>query len=253
MGRNTLAMGGHASVPVQTAARGESGAFGSFFPLCFIGLTLIISLDSTLALCIARTTILSQWICSILWRSLHSAFGLGAISQPLSLSCSVVLFCAPYINIRNCRQHYHGRHCNLLDSEKCLEVSARAILRLSLACSAPFGKMQSPAFSVPPVISLEPSYKDRLPSWLSPLAGAMDSIARKRDALALPDPGKAEDLGREVKSQSSNLRCFSLLCTVMVSSPLLNKSLTDFYLVSLARSTVLRSARRDFIPSTTKQ
>lgn len=61
--------------------------------------------------------------------------------------------------------------------------------------------MQAPTFSVPPVVNLDPSYKDSLPSWLSPIGSALDSLAARRDALNLPDPGKAEDLGREVKSE----------------------------------------------------
>ncbi|KAM0791240.1 hypothetical protein ACM66B_005719 [Microbotryomycetes sp. NB124-2] len=60
--------------------------------------------------------------------------------------------------------------------------------------------MAAPVFSVPPVaVPVEPSYKDSLPSFLSPIGSLMDRLQRARDGLALPEPGKAEDLGREVK------------------------------------------------------
>lgn len=66
--------------------------------------------------------------------------------------------------------------------------------------------MQAPTFSVPPVVNLDPSYKDSLPSWLSPVGSVLDNLAARRDALNLPDPGKAEDLGREVKSEYGGLQ-----------------------------------------------
>ncbi|KAK4053953.1 translocase of outer mitochondrial membrane [Microbotryomycetes sp. JL221] len=62
--------------------------------------------------------------------------------------------------------------------------------------------MAAPAFSVPPIAGVvpgEPSYKDSLPTFLSPVGGLLDRLQRARDGLALPEPGKAEDLGREVK------------------------------------------------------
>jgi hypothetical protein len=61
--------------------------------------------------------------------------------------------------------------------------------------------MAAPSFSTVPV-ALEPSYKSSLPSFLSPLGSALDRLQHAREALNLPDPGKAEDLGREVKSES---------------------------------------------------
>ncbi|ORY89337.1 mitochondrial import receptor subunit TOM40 [Leucosporidium creatinivorum] len=58
--------------------------------------------------------------------------------------------------------------------------------------------MAAPQFSVVPPVA-EPSYKNSLPSFLSPLGSALDRLQHAREALNLPDPGKAEDLGREVK------------------------------------------------------
>lgn len=60
--------------------------------------------------------------------------------------------------------------------------------------------MAAPSFSTVPV-AFEPSYKSSLPSFLSPIGSALDRLQHAREALNLPDPGKAEDLGREVKSE----------------------------------------------------
>jgi hypothetical protein len=52
-------------------------------------------------------------------------------------------------------------------------------------------------------------YADMLPKALSPLGAAMDRLSVWRAELNLPDPGKAEEMGREVKSSffSSLYRC----------------------------------------------
>ena len=42
-----------------------------------------------------------------------------------------------------------------------------------------------------------------MPSYLSPIASVLDRFHGWREQLNLPDPGKGEDLGREVKSQST--------------------------------------------------
>ncbi|GAA5967926.1 hypothetical protein JCM11641_005811 [Rhodosporidiobolus odoratus] len=62
--------------------------------------------------------------------------------------------------------------------------------------------MAAPQFSAPfpTAVSTEPTYTSYLPSFLSPLGNALDSLAAARDRLNLPEPGKFEDLGREVKA-----------------------------------------------------
>lgn len=59
--------------------------------------------------------------------------------------------------------------------------------------------MAAPVFTTP--VLVDPSYEAALPKALSPIARVLDRITAARDALNLPDPGKAEDLGREVKSE----------------------------------------------------
>ena len=61
--------------------------------------------------------------------------------------------------------------------------------------------MAAPTFSTP-VLVAEPTYRSSAPGFLGPIAGVLERISAARDALNLPDPGKAEDLGREVKSES---------------------------------------------------
>ncbi|GAA5852806.1 hypothetical protein JCM3766R1_001932 [Sporobolomyces carnicolor] len=62
-----------------------------------------------------------------------------------------------------------------------------------------------PQFTAPfpppavPAVKVEPSYASSVPSFLTPLANLIDRIDQARDRLALPEPGKFEDLGREVK------------------------------------------------------
>lgn len=56
-----------------------------------------------------------------------------------------------------------------------------------------------PTFSVPPFASASAAYTDSLPSFLAPLGNALDRLQAVRERLNLPDPGKAEELGREVK------------------------------------------------------
>ncbi|SCV72128.1 BQ2448_4822 [Microbotryum intermedium] len=60
----------------------------------------------------------------------------------------------------------------------------------------------APSFSAP--FHLEPesptSYASSLSSFFAPVGGLLDRFNRARDALNLPDPGKAEDLAREVKN-----------------------------------------------------
>lgn len=51
------------------------------------------------------------------------------------------------------------------------------------------------------VVPVEPTYASSLPSFLSPLGSLIDTIDHARDRLALPEPGKHEDLGREVKRE----------------------------------------------------
>lgn len=69
--------------------------------------------------------------------------------------------------------------------------------------SPPSNPMAAPQFTVPPVLA-EPTYQDAMPfGFLRPLGSLVDRLGAARDALNLPDPGKAEDLGREVKSEYS--------------------------------------------------
>lgn len=58
-----------------------------------------------------------------------------------------------------------------------------------------------PTFSISLPSELTP-YATAMPSYLSPLAVVLDRFASWRTELNLPEPGKTEDLGREVKSQS---------------------------------------------------
>jgi hypothetical protein len=53
-------------------------------------------------------------------------------------------------------------------------------------------------------------YADMLPKALSPLGAAMDRLSVWRAELNLPDPGKAEEMGREVKSSFFVLLSLSL-------------------------------------------
>ncbi|KAI5476938.1 mitochondrial import receptor subunit TOM40 [Pseudohyphozyma bogoriensis] len=52
---------------------------------------------------------------------------------------------------------------------------------------------------VSPVVPAPASYSASLPSFLSPLGSALDTLHAARERLNLPDPGKSEDFGREVK------------------------------------------------------
>ncbi|GAA5952381.1 hypothetical protein JCM3765_001955 [Sporobolomyces pararoseus] len=54
------------------------------------------------------------------------------------------------------------------------------------------------ASGVPQVVPVQEA-PSRLPSFLSPLTNLIDRIDQARDRLALPEPGKFEDLGREVR------------------------------------------------------
>ncbi|KPV74985.1 uncharacterized protein RHOBADRAFT_53899 [Rhodotorula graminis WP1] len=45
----------------------------------------------------------------------------------------------------------------------------------------------------------EPTYAGALPSWLAPVGSILDRFEAARERLNLPEPGKHEDLGREVK------------------------------------------------------
>lgn len=68
--------------------------------------------------------------------------------------------------------------------------------------------MAAPVFSAPfPPVVAEPSYTSYLPGFLSPLGKALDSLEAARDRLNLPEPGKHEDLGREVKRESFSTPC----------------------------------------------
>ncbi|GAA5893976.1 hypothetical protein JCM5296_004123 [Sporobolomyces johnsonii] len=64
--------------------------------------------------------------------------------------------------------------------------------------------MAEPQFAAPfpPVtaLPLEPTYASYLPGFLSPLGTLLDRLDAARDRLNLPEPGKHEDLGREVKT-----------------------------------------------------
>jgi mitochondrial import receptor subunit TOM40 len=63
--------------------------------------------------------------------------------------------------------------------------------------------MSAPVFTAPlPGTALsEPTYTSYLPSFLSPVGNLLDRLDQTRDRLNLPEPGKHEDLGREVKSE----------------------------------------------------
>ncbi|GAA6028464.1 hypothetical protein JCM8097_007041 [Rhodosporidiobolus ruineniae] len=61
--------------------------------------------------------------------------------------------------------------------------------------------MAAPQVAAPlPALAKEPSYTDYLPSWLSFAGTALDRLEAARDRLNLGEPGKYEDLGREVKA-----------------------------------------------------
>ncbi|KAK4705165.1 hypothetical protein P7C70_g1039, partial [Phenoliferia sp. Uapishka_3] len=68
--------------------------------------------------------------------------------------------------------------------------------------------MSAPVFSAPfpPVVPLATPYSSALPSFLSPLGKVLDRIDATRQSLNLPEPGKAEELGREAKSTDDFLR-----------------------------------------------
>lgn len=63
----------------------------------------------------------------------------------------------------------------------------------------------APQFAAPfppsavPVV--DDSYTAYLPSFLRPVGTLLDSLDAARDRLNLPEPGKYEDLGREVKRE----------------------------------------------------
>ncbi|GAA5999996.1 hypothetical protein JCM10207_006006 [Rhodosporidiobolus poonsookiae] len=58
----------------------------------------------------------------------------------------------------------------------------------------------APTFTAPfPPVSAEPTYTSRLPGFMAPVGRLLDSLDAARDRLNLPEPGKFEDLGREVK------------------------------------------------------
>lgn len=65
--------------------------------------------------------------------------------------------------------------------------------------------MAAPSFTAPfpPVAAPAAPKQSSLPAFLSPVASVIDRISAARNALALPEPGKAEDLGKEVKSEYS--------------------------------------------------
>lgn len=62
-----------------------------------------------------------------------------------------------------------------------------------------------PTFSVPPFASASTPYTSSLPTFLAPLGSVLDRLQLAKDDLNLPDPGKTEELGREVKSKSIGL------------------------------------------------
>jgi len=66
--------------------------------------------------------------------------------------------------------------------------------------TAPF-----PPASTTPVTLPEPSRSSSSSSLLSPLTNLIERIDHARDRLALPEPGKFEDLGREVKCKQNPL------------------------------------------------
>lgn len=60
--------------------------------------------------------------------------------------------------------------------------------------------MSAPVFEAPFPVATPAPRTSRLPAFLT---NAIDRLGAARDALNLPEPGKAEDLGREVKSEYS--------------------------------------------------
>ncbi|BGP32475.1 translocase of outer mitochondrial membrane [Rhodotorula toruloides] len=48
-------------------------------------------------------------------------------------------------------------------------------------------------------VAVDPTYSSSLPGFLAPVGNLLDRLDAARDRLNLPDPGKHEDLGREVK------------------------------------------------------
>lgn len=75
-----------------------------------------------------------------------------------------------------------------------------------VACSHSSHVMAAaPQFAAPfppsavPVV--DDSYTAYLPSFLRPVGTLLDSLDAARDRLNLPEPGKYEDLGREVKRE----------------------------------------------------
>jgi len=55
----------------------------------------------------------------------------------------------------------------------------------------------------PGSVVAEPTYAGALPSWLAPVGSLLDRFEAARERLNLPEPGKHEDLGREVKRAST--------------------------------------------------
>ena len=70
-----------------------------------------------------------------------------------------------------------------------------------------------PTFSAP--FPAESSYTSALPPFLSPLGSVLDRLQGAREALQLGDPGKAEELGREVKS-AFHFSHLSVLSTLLL-------------------------------------
>lgn len=60
-----------------------------------------------------------------------------------------------------------------------------------------------PTFSAP--FPTESTYTSALPPFLAPLGSVLDRLQGARESLKLGDPGKAEELGREVKSAFPSL------------------------------------------------
>lgn len=54
-------------------------------------------------------------------------------------------------------------------------------------------------------VAVDPTYSSSLPGFLAPVGNLLDRLDAARDRLNLPDPGKHEDLGREVKRASTHL------------------------------------------------
>lgn len=81
----------------------------------------------------------------------------------------------------------------------------RSSSRLSSVAHYSLVMAAAPQFAAPfppsavPVV--DDSYTAYLPSFLRPVGTLLDSLDAARDRLNLPEPGKYEDLGREVKRE----------------------------------------------------